>query len=294
MTPLPAAGRIRCFPLPYEVERYKKETADVFTLVLRPKYQAATPRFEPGQFNMLYMFGVGEAAISISGDPDDQASLIHTIRAVGSVTDRLQKLEKGMTIGIRGPFGSAWPIEQAQAPVKPKDILLVAGGIGLAPLRPVLYHIASHRDRYGRVTLLYGARTPKDLLFSQALKQWQAKHDIQVETTVDHAETRSSLRASLVWKGDIGVVPTLVSRAQFDPGNAVAMLCGPEIMMRFTVAELEKRGMPAGAIYLSMERNMKCAVGFCGHCQYVGHFLCKDGPVYTYETVKRFFVIKEL
>ena len=224
-----------------------------------------------------------------------QTVLVHTIRAVGVVTSHLEKLKKGMRIGIRGPYGSAWPIKHAVKPAQPKDILLVAGGIGLAPLRPVLYHVASHRQQYGQVTLLYGARTPKDLLFTKELERWKTKYDIKVEVTVDHAEKSLLSGVSSVWKGDIGVVPTIVSRAQFDPSNTVAMLCGPEIMMRFTVAELEKRGMPDSAIYLSMERNMKCAVGFCGHCQYLGHFLCKDGPVYTYETVgQAFFVTKEL
>lgn len=285
-------------PTPYEVLRFVKETSDVFTLSLRPKSKTALPRFEPGQFNMLYVFGVGESAISISGNPEDGTSLIHTIRAVGVVTEHLEKVREGTSIGIRGPFGSAWPIKAAEGSARPKDVVLVAGGIGLAPLRPVLYHIASHRSRFGRVTLLYGARSPKDLLFTGELERWKTQHDIQVEITVDHAEmrpnSRATPRASTVWKGDIGVVPTLISRAQFDPNNAVAMLCGPEIMMRFTVAELSRIGMPENSIYLSMERNMKCAVGFCGHCQYMGHFLCKDGPVYTYETLKRFFVIKEL
>ena len=193
---------------------------------------------------MLYMFGVGESAISISGDPEDETVLVHTIRAVGVVTSHLEKLKKGMSIGIRGPFGSAWPIKQAQASAQPKDILLVAGGIGLAPLRPVLYHIASHRQQYGQVTLLYGARTPKDLLFTKELERWKTKYDIKVEITVDHAEKRLISGVSSVWKGDIGVVPTIVSRAQFDPSNTVAMLCGPEIMMRFTVAELENGACP--------------------------------------------------
>lgn len=286
-------------PSLYKVVQFKKETSDVFTLHIRPQNKAeAISRYEPGQFNMLYVFGVGEVPISICGDPDDDSVLVHSIRAVGWVTNHLEKIKTGNTIGIRGPFGRPWPIEKgqspAQLPTQRKDILLVAGGIGLAPLKALLHHVANHRKQYGRVTLLYGARTPKDLLFINDLEQWKSKYDIHVETTVDHAETRSSARARLVWQGDVGVVPSLVSRAKFDPTNTIAMLCGPEIMMRFTILELLKRGVPDSAIYLSMERNMKCAIGFCGHCQYIGHFLCKDGPVYSYETIKHFFVTKEL
>jgi len=258
----------------YRVRRLKRETADTFTLELRPVNGAGRIAFAPGQFNMLYVFGVGEIPISISGDPLKPETLVHTTREVGAVTRAMRKLKAGHVLGVRGPFGSPWPV----AEIRGSDIVIVAGGIGLAPLRPALYHILSRRERYGRVVLLYGARTPADILYRRELERWRARFDLEVYATVD--------RAMSGWRGNVGVVTSLIARAPFDPLNTVALVCGPEVMMRFTVLELQKRGVGPQAIYLSMERNMKCAVGLCGRCQFGPVFVCKDGPVFRYDRVK--------
>jgi NAD(P)H-flavin reductase len=231
----------------------------------------------PGQFNMLYVFGVGEVPISISGDPEDSSALQHTTRAVGTVTKALQRLKKGGTVGIRGPFGSQWPVDQARG----CDCVIVTGGIGLAPLRPALYSLLAHRERYRKIVLLYGARSPEDILYRRELERWRSKLDLDVHVTVD--------RAGSDWRGTVGVVPTLVRRVRFDPSNTTAMVCGPEVMMRFTLRELESRGVEDRQIYLSMERNMKCAVGFCGHCQFGPTFICKDGPVFRFDRIAAIF-----
>jgi NAD(P)H-flavin reductase len=194
----------------------------------------------------------------------------------------MHELKAEEVIGVRGPFGSHWPIEGATG----KDIVIVAGGIGLAPLRSVMYQIVSLRAKYGKVVLLYGARTPEDILYRRELERWRAHFDLEVYVTVDHATG--------AWRGSVGVVTRLVPRAPFDPQNTVALVCGPEIMMRFTAAELEKRGVATEHIFVSMERNMKCAVGQCGHCQYGPHFVCKDGPVFQYSRVQHLLVKGEI
>ena len=243
---------------------------------------ARSPPFATGQFNMLYVFGVGEIPISISGDPAKPAPLIHTTRAAGSVSRAMQALKQGDVLGVRGPFGSHWPIEQAIG----KDIIVAAGGIGLAPLRSTMYQILARREQYSQVILLYGARTPTDILYRQELEHWRARLDLDVFVTVDRAPSE--------WRGSVGVVTKLISRATFDPGKAMAFVCGPEIMMRFTAAGLEARGIPAEQISVSMERNMKCALGFCGHCQYRPYFVCRDGPVFRYSQVQHLLTKEEI
>ncbi|MGE0681959.1 MAG: FAD/NAD(P)-binding protein [Candidatus Binatia bacterium] len=268
-------------PHPYRIQRVRKETVDTFTFDLAP-VDGAIPPFMPGQFNMLYLFGVGESAISISGSPTQTTVMVHTIRAVGVVTRAMRQLRRGDVIGLRGPFGNAWPVEEANG----NDVVLIAGGIGLAPLRPVLHHIFSNRKQYGRVVLLYGARTPDDLLYVRELEQWRGRFSIDVQVTVDSAAHS--------WPGHVGVVTRLVARATFDPENTVAMMCGPEVMMRFSVAELQRRGVAAENIFVSTERNMKCAVGFCGHCQLGPTFICKDGPVFRYDRILPWFGKREI
>ncbi len=290
-------------PQLYRVQRVRREIPDTFTLELEPADGSSIPPFATGQFNMLYVFGVGEVPISISGNPAQPTPLVHTTRAVGTVTKAMRKLRPDDVIGVRGPFGSHWPIEHAQG----KDVVIVAGGIGLAPLRSALYQITAQREKYGKVALLYGARTPAEILYRRELEHWQTGdrkgyfspgedalpggqvylyNDLEVYITVDHA--------SSAWRGRVGVVTKLIPRASFDPDNTVAFICGPEVMMRFTVAELEKRGVASEHIYISMERNMKCAVGFCGHCQYGPHFVCKDGPVFQYSRVQSLFTKREI
>ncbi len=268
-------------PQLFRVRRRRNETADTFTLELEPTNSSQAPSFSPGQFNMLYVYGVGEIPISISGDPTRPEILVHTTRAVGTVTQAMRKLRQGEILGVRGPFGNPWPVSEAIG----NDVVIVAGGIGLAPLRPVMYHVLSQRDRYGKVALLYGTRTPEDILYRRELESWRGRFDLEVVITVDHA-----LRG---WRGNVGVVTTLIPRLQFDRLNTVAMVCGPEVMMRFTVLELLKRGLTTENIYISMERNMKCAVGFCGHCQFGPDFICKDGPVFRYDRVRKLFGIRE-
>lgn len=261
-------------PDTYRIQRVRKETVDTFTFELEPANGAVEILFAAGQFNMLYVFGVGEIPISISGDPGNSQLLVHTTRAVGTVTKVMKKMKAGDVLGVRGPYGSRWPVEEALG----NDVVIVAGGIGLAPLRPVLYQILSQRGKYGKVVLLYGTRSPKDILFRRELEKWRSRFDLEVYVTVDHAIDE--------WRGNVGVVTKHIPKAPFDPFNTVAMVCGPEVMMRFTVAELRKRGVDIQNIFLSMERNMKCAIGFCGHCQFGPVFICKDGPVFQYSQLK--------
>jgi len=269
-------------PLPYFIKRVRQETHDTFTFDLSSVDAGRQFAFRPGQFNMLYVFGVGEVPISISGDSGKPETITQTIRAVGTVTKAMRKMKRGDTLGLRGPFGSHWPVEEAVN----KDVIIVAGGIGLAPLRPVLYELLSHRGQFGRISLLYGARTPADILYTQELERWRGKFDMDVHITVD--------RATGVWRGNVGVVTTLIPRSLFDPSNTIALMCGPEVMMRFAVRDLYGRGIATDQIYISMERNMKCAVGFCGHCQYGPMFVCKDGPIIRLDRIEHVFAKAEI
>jgi NAD(P)H-flavin reductase len=264
------------------IARVRRDLADVFTIHLDVSARPGGFAFAPGQFNMLYAFGAGEVAISISGDPARPGELVHTIRAVGTVTRVLEGLRRGDTIGVRGPYGSAWPMDAARG----KDLVIIAGGVGLAPLRPAILHALAHRADYGRVVVLYGARTPGDILFRKDIERWRGRLDTSVEVTVD--------RAPAEWPGNVGVVTSLLGAARFDAANAVALVCGPEVMMRFCVRELEKRGMPHEAMYVSMERSMKCGAGLCGHCQYGPTFVCKDGPVFRFDRIERLFYTREI
>ena len=278
---LKPAGNPMC-PGVAGIRRRHRETQDIYSLELRPPDGCDRFAFAPGQFNMLYLFGQGEVAISISGDPGRPDRIGHTIRAVGPITSGLGRLKRGDHVGIRGPFGSGWPVDAA----KGCDVVIVAGGVGLAPLRPAVLHLLSNRSDYGRISLLYGTRTPEDLLFARQLEQWRGRFDLEVEVTVD--------AAGAGWGGDVGVVTTLIPRAQFDPARVFGFICGPEVMMRFTLRALMARGLTADRLFLSMERNMKCAVGFCGHCQLGPTFICKDGPVFRYDRLAPWFGVREL
>jgi NAD(P)H-flavin reductase len=269
-------------PSTYRVKQVRQETHDTFTLELDHGDGGKPLSFEPGQFNMLYVFGVGEVPISISSDPTDHRPLMHTTREVGTVTKAMRKLKRGDSLGIRGPFGTHWPVDKAVG----KDVLIVAGGIGLAPLRPALYHLISQRDRYGKIVLLYGTRSPDDILFERELKNWRSQFDLDIYVTVD--------RAIGTWRGNVGVVTTLIPKAPLDPLHSLAFVCGPEVMMRFTVQELQRRGVESNRIYISMERNMKCGVGLCGHCQCGPAFICKDGPVFPFEEIEEIFGKREI
>ena len=264
------------------IKRIQQETLDTATYSLAFTNPAVAEgyRFLPGQFNMLYLPGIGEVAISISSDPGRPESLLHTIREAGNVTGAMARLKKGDLIGVRGPYGSAWPVETAEN----HDLILVSGGIGLAPLRPAIYHIIRHRGRYKQVTILAGARTPADLLYQEEYEAWR-EFDIEVVITVDRADES--------WRGHVGVVPMMFYKLRPDPRRTIVLSCGPEIMMRFVIYEALARRIPKEKIYLSLERNMKCAVGFCGHCQYGPFFLCKEGPVLSFDRVEPFFGVEE-
>jgi NAD(P)H-flavin reductase len=254
------------------IDTYALEFEDADT---RRKY-----RFQPGQFNMLYLPGIGEAAISISSDPNQPETLLHTIRAVGNVTAALTRKHPGDQILLRGPFGSSWPLDECRG----CDLVIAAGGVGLPPLRPLIYEIVQHRDQFGRVMLLYGARTPGDLLFQDEYDAWRGA-GIEVEITVDIGD--------LGWSEHIGVVPALFERLTLDASCTRVFTCGPEIMMRFVIYEAIERGVALHHAFLSIERNMNCAVGFCGHCQLGPTFVCKDGPVFNFDQIDEYLGVED-
>lgn len=267
-------------PHPFVVRANRDDLADTFTLELEPP--DGTFEFAPGQFTMLYVFGIGEVPISVSGDPNHPETLVQTIRGVGAVTKALRNRAPGDVVGLRGPFGTAWPVDAAEG----KDVVFAAGGIGLAPLRPAIYSVMAERERYGRIVILYGARNPDELLFADELQEWRGRLDVDVLVTVDNAGRD--------WHGSVGVVTKLIRRAPFNPHDAISFVCGPEIMMRFTAQELVTRGVPGAEVHLSMERNMKCGIGLCGHCQYGARFVCKDGPVFPYPEIEPYLLLKEV
>jgi NAD(P)H-flavin reductase len=269
-------------PVPYRVRRRSSETPDTASLTLVPRHGEQVADALPGQFNMLYAFGIGEVAISVSGRAQEPSSIVHTVRSAGRISAALAGLPEGETVGVRGPYGTGWPLAEAAG----RDVVVVAGGLGLAPLRPALYEMFEHRERYGRVEVIYGAKSPKDLVYYNEIQSWRARSDLRFQTTVDAAE-RS-------WYGDVGLVTQRLPDARFDPARTVAMLCGPEIMMRLTAEALEARGVPQSAIWVSLERNMKCAIGLCGHCQLGPEFICRDGPVFRYSKIRPYLRIREL
>jgi NAD(P)H-flavin reductase len=265
------------------IRRVIWETDDTYTLLIDPPQMNGRPfSFKPGQFNMVYAFGVGESAISISSDPAKSNIIAHTIHRVGMATSALSRLKRGDTIGLRGPFGTAWPVEEAVG----KDVCIAAGGIGLAPLRPVIYSMIRRREEFGRIIILYGARSPLDLLYRVELEQWSKIPNVEVITTVDRGDSS--------WKGHIGVVTGLFSYIKMDSPSTIAMVCGPEVMMKYTYEELQRRGLSQEQIFISMERNMKCGIGLCGHCQFGPKFICKDGPVFRLPQINHLIEKKEI
>ena len=279
------AGAPPLLPEAWTILARRDDTADTFTLVLERAGGAAF-RFAPGQFNMLFAPGVGEMAISISGDPADGTTLTHTIRAVGAGTRALQRREAGTQIGLRGPFGSGWPM----ALTADRHVVLVAGGIGLAPLRPAILALAAAaeaRAAAGLMTSIYcGARTPADLLYADELAAWARLPGFSVRVTVDQAGPD--------WRGSVGLVTGLMKALPSDPARTLAMSCGPEVMMRVVASRLVALGLDEASIHLSAERNMKCAVGSCGHCQYGPLFVCRDGPVLPYPRLAPLLRVREI
>lgn len=239
-------------------------------------------QYQPGQFNMLYVPGVGEVAISISGDPADASGLLHTIRIAGNVTQSISKLNVGDTLGLRGPFGTPWPQEKFYG----NDLVIVAGGVGLAPVRPIIHSILREREKYGNVWLLCGARTPQGLLFEREYDQWR-RSGIDVQLTVD--------RATEGWNGAIGVVTLLLDRLRLPHLRQTHLVtCGPEVMMKYVALNAIGKGIPEEHVWISMERHMQCAAGLCGHCQWGSTFVCKDGPVFPFSAVQKWLAVEKL
>ncbi|MDH6193995.1 NAD(P)H-flavin reductase [Mycobacterium frederiksbergense] len=269
-------------PVPYRVQERVSENRDSSTLHLQPiRDVLSAPR--PGEFMMMYAFGIGEVAISVSGVPTDSDNTItHTIRSVGAVTRALHDAEVGMVIGMRGPFGTGWGLAEATG----RDLVLVAGGVGLAPLRPVVLGVLADRDSYGTVTLIAGARSREDFLFSAELQQWAQGESIDVCLTVD-----IPLQG---WPGEIGFVTEPLRRLPLRPENTTAYLCGPEPMMRNCANELMNKCVASSNILVSLERNMQCGVGWCGHCQLGPLLLCRDGPIVGYDVAQPLLAVQEL
>ena len=266
------------------VARMAVEVPGVFTcdLAIQDETMASEYRFVPGQFNMLYIPGLGETAISICDDPQSRGSVAHTIRIAGNVTHALSGLAVGSTLGLRGPFGVGWPIEKCSG----RDIVLVAGGIGLAPLRPAICHLMTHRREFGEIHLIIGAREPSGLLYSAEYSAWR-NGGLKVYPTVDRGDDS--------WHGQIGMVTAILDRLPLRrPAETIMMSCGPETMMWYAAQMVIGRGVDAKSVYVSLERNMNCAIGLCGHCQFGPQFLCKDGPVFSLDRVASIMKVEDL
>lgn len=282
--PEPICGMDSWLPVPARITSMAAENSNTFTLGVQivDSDLAAAYRWAPGQFNMLYVPGVGEAAISISSDSENPSQLVHTIRVVGSVTRGLHGLGEGGVLGLRGPFGRGWPLEALEG----RDVVLVSGGIGLAPIRPVIYWLLRHRERYRRVILLYGSRSPEDCLYHDELAQWTEDPRIDVLITVDNANED--------WVGPVGVVTNLLRRIKVDASNSMVLVCGPRILNRVAAWQFLQLHVPRDRVYVSLERNMNCGFGRCGHCQYGSKFVCKDGPVFAFSEVESIFGKEEV
>jgi len=281
VAPVAASAAI---PHPYRVVARRVDTYDTVTLELAHDI-GPLPAFAAGQFAMLTAYGIGEVPISVSGvvDTGDGRArrLVHTLRAVGAVTNALHATQPGGVVGVRGPYGTPWDERSAAG----RDVVVVAGGIGLAPLRPVIRAVAAERARYGRLAVLVGARTPADLLFAEELSRFGG-NDVEVRVTVDRPDDG--------WTGHVGVVTTLLAGARVDPANSVAFVCGPDVMMRFTAQALVAQGIPAERVRVSLERNMRCGVGWCGHCQLGPVLICRDGPVVDWARAEPLMNVREL
>ena len=283
-TPPPVCGPDTWVPVPARILGIKYENINTYTIRLRIEDEATREayRWAPGQFNMLYVAGVGEAALSISSDPENHAELEHTIRAVGSVTRAIKRLGEGAVVGLRGPFGTSWPTKDIEG----KIVVMVAGGIGLAPLRPRIYWLLHHRGRCKRAILLYGCRSPADRVFAAELEEWEREGTIDVLVTVDNATGG--------WTGPVGVVTHLLRRIRVDAANTTVMVCGPKILNRAASWQFLQLQVRPEQVYVSLERNMNCGFGQCGHCQYGAKFVCRDGPVFRFADIADIFAKEEI
>ncbi|MBX3324874.1 MAG: FAD/NAD(P)-binding protein [Nitrospira sp.] len=253
-----------------------READDIHTYRLRLNDEETRRnfRFTAGQFNMVYLFGVGEVAISIVSDPEEPERLDHTIRSVGRVTSAIAQRQVGEALGIRGPFGKGWPLEEARG----HDVVIVTGGLGCAPVVGAIEYIFRRREQYGSIKILHGVKMPQDLVYRDRFDAWRHVPDTEVLLTSDQPDK--------TWQYHIGVVTELFERVTLDPAKTVVLMCGPEIMMRLGVPILMRRGIPAAAIHVSLERHMECGIGLCGHCQMGPYFLCKDGPVMRCDRIR--------
>lgn len=261
------------------IKKIEKQTADTytFTLEFKKKEDKDLYSFLPGQFNMLTLPGIGESAISISSDSANKNTIDHTVRKVGSATGVLFNYKEGDILGIRGAYGSAWPMDKAVG----KDVIIIAGGVGLAPVRPAIMHIFNNRKKYGKFKIISGARSCDNMLFTKEFSSWQdKKNEVELILTVDKVNEGEK------WEHNVGVVTTCFDKACLTASNSIVITCGPEIMMKFVVKELLKKGFREDQVYVSLERRMQCGVGRCGHCQIGKYFVCKDGPVFSYDQVK--------
>jgi sulfhydrogenase subunit gamma (sulfur reductase) len=259
-----------------------QEGPDLFTMRLKftdSEIQDAY-EFKPGQFNMLYLYGVGEIAISIVSDPEDSQIIDHTIRVVGRVTKGMTNLKTGDRIGLRGPYGRGWPMQES----KNKDVVVVTGGLGCAPVVSVINYIEQRREKYGRLNIVQGVKHTADLIWKERYDKWRELPDTKVLLATDVGEA--------LWPWHVGPVTSLFDQLDFNPDNVSVMMCGPEGMMRVVCSHMLDKSVSASQLFLSMERNMQCAIGHCGHCQYGDKFICKDGPVFSYDKIRKLFETK--
>jgi NAD(P)H-flavin reductase len=282
--PQPICGSDSMLPIPTRIVEVREENLNTrtFAMQIEDEDLRRSYRWAPGQFNMLYVPGIGEAAISISSDPDKPEVLEHTIRIVGAVTRAIDRLGEGGLIGLRGPFGRPWPLDRLHG----GEVVLVAGGIGLAPLRPVVYWLLKRRDRFRRLMLLFGCRSPEDRLFRDELEDWTEHQKIDVLVTVDNATGG--------WVGPVGVVTKLLQRIKVNAEETTVMVCGPRMLNRVAAWNFLQLHVPPERVFLSLERNMNCGFGHCGHCQYGSKFVCKDGPVFAFSEIADIFAGEEI
>ncbi len=270
-------------PQPAEIVEKRSFGREIHAYRLRLKDAEARPRFDfqPGQFNMVYAPGVGEVAISISSDPEEE-TIEHTIRIVGRTTRVIDRYGVGDVLGIRGPYGSCWPLQEARW----KDLVVVTGGLGCAPVSGAIDYVFRRRANYGHVTILHGVKKSTDLIHRERFEAWRRHPDTTVLLTSDQPERH--------WRDRTGVVTELFDEVEFDPTRTLLLMCGPEVMLRYAADLLGRRGLPEDRMYVSIERNMKCAVGLCGHCQLGPSFVCKDGPIFRLSAIRRFFAARHL
>lgn len=270
-SPLARTSNEVYLPIEARIEKVIKETPEIKTFLLSPKEPL---KFEAGQFVQLTVPGVGEAPFTPSSSPYEKEILEVTVMKVGRVTEALHKMKKGQKVGLRGPYGIGYSLDE----FKGKEILIVGGGVGLAPLKSLFFTLLHDIDKYKGALLCYGARTPRDLIYKKGLKRWGKEEGVELRITVDKGDRK--------WKGKVGLVTTLLDNLSLNLKNSIAIVCGPPIMMKFTTLRLIDLGYSPESIYLSMERNMSCGLGQCGHCMIGRYYVCKDGPVFKYSQIK--------